>query len=109
MVMMTTRDSVLARHCEAERQRQHDPEESHRPHYTALSFQRPRRNSTALATARVENAIVTAQATPWGPKLKWRASTQAIGISHSQKQNRLSHVGVQVSPAPLKEFVRTMA
>ena len=56
-----------------------------------------------------ENAIVTAQATPWGPKLNCRASSQASGISHSQKQNRLSHVGVHVSPAPLKEFVSTMA
>src|SRR6267378_5934708 len=109
IVMMTTRASVLAGHCEAKHQRQHDPEESHRPHYTAFSFQRPCRNRIALATASVENAMVTAQATPWGPKLKCRANTHAIGISHNQKQNRLSHVGVQVSPAPLKEFVRTMA
>ncbi len=64
IVMMTTRDSVLASHCEAEHQRQHDPEESHRRNYTVFSFQRPWRNSTALATASVENAIVTAQATP---------------------------------------------
>jgi len=77
--------------------------------YTVFSFQRPLRNKTALATARVEKAIVTAQATPWGPQLKCRASTQATGISHNQKQDRLSHVGVQVSPAPLKEFVRTIA
>lgn len=51
-------------HRQSENQRQYDPDVSHRPNYTAFSFQRPRRNSTALATARVENAIVTAQATP---------------------------------------------
>jgi hypothetical protein len=51
-------------HGEAEYQREDHPEV---PHHTILSFHRPRRNSTALATARVENAIVTAQATPWGP------------------------------------------
>ncbi len=64
-----------AGHCETENQRQNHPDESHRSNYTVLSFQRPRRNSTALATASVENAIVTAQATPWGPIPKWRAST----------------------------------
>jgi len=53
-----------ANHGQAEQQRQDNPQVSHRPNYTALSFQRPRRNSTALATASVENAIVTAQATP---------------------------------------------
>ena len=53
-----------ASHREPERQRQHQPQMTHRSHYTAFSFQRPRRNSTALATASVENAIVTAQATP---------------------------------------------
>ena len=36
-------------------------------HQTVLSFQRPRRNNIALATASVEKAIVTAQATPRGP------------------------------------------
>src|SRR4051794_14814563 len=92
-------------HGEAEHQREDHPEE---PHHTILSFQRPRRNSTTLANASVEKAIVTAQATPRGPISKWRASTKASGISHSQKQNKFSHVGVQVSPAPLKEFVRTM-
>ncbi len=95
-------------HGQPENHRQCDPDAAHRPNYTALSFQRPRRNSTALATAKVENAIVTAQATPCGPRLKCRASSQASGISHNQKQNRFSHVGVQVSPAPLKEFVRTI-
>jgi len=62
--VMITRLRVRTRHREPERQRQHDPEESHRPNYTAFNFQRPRRNRTALATASVENAIVTAQATP---------------------------------------------
>ena len=33
--------------------------------YTVFIFQRPRRNRSALATARVEKAMVTAQATPW--------------------------------------------
>src|SRR5438105_2857445 len=78
------------------------------PSQMVLSFQRPRRNSSALAMANVENAIVTAHATPCGPRRKCRASSQASGTSHSQKQNRLSHVGVHVSPAPLNEFVSTM-
>ena len=47
-----------------EHQRENDPHRAHRSNYTALSFQRPRRNRIALATANVENAIVTAQATP---------------------------------------------
>lgn len=51
-------------HRQPEHQRQHHSQESHRPNYTVFSFQRPRRNSTALATASVEKAIVTAQATP---------------------------------------------
>ena len=55
---------LRAGHREAEHEREDHPGESH---HTILSFQRPRRNSTALATASVENAIVTAQATPWGP------------------------------------------
>src|SRR2546430_17153879 len=107
-MVMITRRRALPGHCETKRQRQHDPKESHRSNYTALNFQRPRRNNTALATASVENAIVTAHATPWGPMPNRRASTHASGISHSQKQNKLSQVGVQVSPAPLKEFVRTI-
>src|SRR2546421_3883193 len=107
-MVMITRRRTLPRHRETKRQRQHDPEESHWSNYTALSFQRPRRNNTALPTASVENAIVTAQATPCGPKLKCRARSHASGISHSQKQNRFSQVGVQVSPAPLKELVKTI-
>jgi len=55
---------------QSEHQREQHPDE---PHHTILSFQRPRRNNTALATAKVENAIATAQATPCGPILKWRA------------------------------------
>lgn len=51
-------------HRQAEHQCQHRPQESHRPNYTVFSFQRPRRNSSALATASVEKAMVTAQATP---------------------------------------------
>ena len=51
-------------HSEAEYQREDHPEDSH---HTILSFQRPRRNSTTLASASVEKAIVTAQATPRGP------------------------------------------
>src|SRR5438093_13195462 len=34
---------------------------------SALLFRRPRRKSSALTTATVENAIVTARATPKGP------------------------------------------
>jgi len=62
--VMITGLNLRTAHRKPERQREHEPEESHRANYTALSFQRPRRNSTALATASVENAIVTAQATP---------------------------------------------
>lgn len=57
-------------HGEAEHQREDHPEE---PHHIILSFQRPRRNSTTLASASVENAIVTAHATPRGPISKRRA------------------------------------
>ena len=59
-------------HGEAEYQREDHPEDSH---HIILSFQRPRRNSTTLASASVENAIVTAHATPRGPISKWRART----------------------------------
>jgi len=59
-----TRVRLRAGHGQPEHQREYDPDVSHRRNYTALSFQRPRRNSTALATASVENAMVTAQATP---------------------------------------------
>src|SRR5262245_29077003 len=100
-----TRVRLRTGHGQAEYQREHHPEESH---HTILLFQRPRRNNTALAMASVENAIVTAQATPCGPMPKRFASSQASGISQSQKQKMFSQVGVQVSPAPLKEFVSTM-
>src|SRR5439155_15930615 len=103
-----TRVRFRAGHRQPKHQRQDNPEGAHRCNYTRFSFQRPCRNSTALATASVENAMVTAQATPCGPRLKCRASTHARGISHNQKQNRFSHVGVHVSPAPLKELVSTM-
>jgi len=62
--VMITGLNLGTAHREPERQRQHDPRESHRPNYTAFNFQRPRRNRTALATASVEKAIVTSQATP---------------------------------------------
>ncbi len=64
IMMMTTRASVLPGHRQPKHQRQDNPEGAHRCNYTAFSFHRPRRNSTALATARVENAMVTAHATP---------------------------------------------
>ena len=63
LVMITVRRARTG-HRQSKRQRQDDPQDSHRVNYTVLSFQRPRRNSTALATATVEKAIVTAQATP---------------------------------------------
>ena len=59
-----TRVRFRASHRQPKHQRQDNPEGAHRCNYTAFSFHRPRRNSTALATARVENAMVTAQATP---------------------------------------------
>jgi hypothetical protein len=42
--------------------------------YTSFAFQRPRRNSTQLATARVEKATVIATNTPRGPQPNGRAS-----------------------------------
>lgn len=56
----------------------------------------------------VENATAIATNTPSGPKFAHRASIHASGISHSQKQNRFSSVGVQVSPAPLNDWVSTI-
>src|SRR5712692_4790804 len=75
---------------------------------TRISFQRPRRNTSRLITARVENAMVIARNTPLGPKPAGLASRYASGISQSQKQNRLIIVGVNVSPAPLNACVSTM-
>src|SRR5687768_6875015 len=75
---------------------------------TFLVFHFPCRNSTALMTARVENATVIAMNTPDGPMSNTIASTYANGISHSQKTRRLIHVGVHVSPAPLKALVSTI-
>ena len=49
-----------------------------------------------------------AQNTPDGPSPAWCASSQANGISNTQKQQKLSQVGVQVSPAPLNDCVSTM-
>ena len=71
-------------------------------------FQRPRRKSIALTTASIEYAMVSAQNTPVGPSAVCVASIQASGISNSQKMPKLIHVGVQVSPAPLKADVSTM-
>ena len=62
----------------------------------------------ALTTASVEKAIVMATNTPCGPSPKCTASAYATGISQNQKQNRLSHVGVHVSPAPLNYCVNTI-
>ncbi len=45
--------------------------------------------------------------TPCGPICQWIASSHATGIWNTQKQNRLIHVGVQVSPAPLNDCVNT--
>lgn len=62
-------------HRQTEDQHEQDAYKRHGPNYTVFVFQRPRRNSTMLATARVENAIVTAHATPCGPIPKRVAST----------------------------------
>ncbi len=75
---------------------------------TRRSFQRPRRKIAALTTATVENAIITASATPRGPSASWRASPYARGTYHSQKHPRLIQVGVHVSPAPLNDCVITI-
>src|SRR4029450_1783938 len=77
--------------------------------YTFLSFQRPRRNSATLTSAIVEYATAMDQKTPVAPKPSRWASAYATGSSHSQKQKTLITVGVSVSPAPLNEFVSTMA
>ena len=76
--------------------------------YTVFVFHAPRRNSTALTTASVEYATVSAMNTPRGPKPACTASHHASGISHSQKTPRLMSVGVHVSPAPLNDCVSTM-
>jgi tRNA A-37 threonylcarbamoyl transferase component Bud32/TolB-like protein len=76
--------------------------------YTAVVFHFPRLNTAALAIASSENDAMMAQNTPDGPSpIAW-ASHQANGISNTQKQTRLSHVGVHVSPEPLNDWVSTM-
>src|SRR5262245_20882323 len=60
--------------------------------YRRCPFHRPRRNSTTLTTASVEYATVSAMNTPRGPKPAFTDSTQASGISHNQKTNRLISV-----------------
>lgn len=76
--------------------------------HTRRSFQRPRLKSSPPATAMVENEVVMAMNTPVGPKPTCFASTHASGISSTQEQRRFSHVGVQVSPAPLNDCPSTM-
>ena len=56
----------------------------------------------------MEKASITDRCTPQGPSPTTVASHHARGISQSQKQNRLTHVGVQVSPAPLNYWIRAM-
>src|SRR5207302_1973328 len=79
-----------------------------RTNYTTFPFHLPVLNTTALTTASVENATVIAMNTPNAPSPVWCDSTHASGISNTQNTNRLIHVGVRVSPAPLNEFPITI-
>src|SRR5690242_5005782 len=79
------------------------------PGQTFFSFHFPRRKSSEARTASVENAIGIARKTPRGPRPVRRARNHASGISNSQKQNRFSQVGVQVSPAPLNAWTMTIS
>src|SRR5690242_8087117 len=74
---------------------------------TRLVFHLPRLNNAALRSARVENAIVTDQYTPLGPRPAPFARPYASGISQSQNTTTFSRVGVMVSPAPLNAAART--
>src|SRR4051812_50102607 len=76
--------------------------------YTILAFHLPRRNITSAAIAYAENATGIATNTPSGPSLRWTASRYASGISNNQNEKNPSHVGVQVSPAPLNDCDSTM-
>ena len=76
--------------------------------YTTFSFHLPRTNTAIAMTASSVSEITTAQNTPSGPNPYGRAISQASGICTSQKQIRLSQVGVIVSPAPLKAFAITI-
>src|SRR5688572_21177125 len=76
--------------------------------YTRFAFQYPFRNNTTLATVMIVNAIGIAMKTPVGPRPSGLESTQASGISQHQNEKKFSHVGVRVSPAPLKAEVTVM-
>src|SRR5687767_10479896 len=68
---------------------------------TLWAFHAPRLNSTPLQSAKTEKETGTAMYTPSAPSCAGPASAQASGTWPSQKQKKLSRVGVQVSPAPL--------
>jgi hypothetical protein len=55
-------------------------------HQTTLAFQPPLRNSHALTTAIVENAIGIDRNTPFGPTLARCERNQASGSSHNQAE-----------------------
>ena len=76
--------------------------------YTFTVFHLPVLNRTKLAMAIQVSAIGIAINTPVMPILKCLSSTYAKGTWNSQNPNRLTHVVVQVSPAPLKALIITM-
>ena len=45
---------------------------------------------------------------PFGPQPQTMASKYANGIWNIQNQNRFTHVGVLLSPAPLNAFIITI-
>src|SRR6187401_2639589 len=81
---------------------------SHLPSHTFIAFHRPCRKITALIIASAQYAPVIATNAPRCPRVVRDDSSHASGISNSQKTHRLIQVGVQVSPAPLNEWVTTM-
>jgi len=51
------------------------------------------------------SAITIAINTPFGPQFHVIASKYATGICNIQNQNKFTHVGVLLSPAPLNAFI----
>src|SRR5690606_17476612 len=75
---------------------------------TRAVFQRPRLNSHSVNRPTAVSETSTPQNTPECAQPKGSASTHASGIWISQKNTRLIHVGVIVSPAPLKACTDTI-